>query len=56
VARYIFFYVVHDAAVITSTGTYALLLTRDKKRKRGEISKIVDSGSAGSSDPLLKHF
>jgi hypothetical protein len=52
----IFFYVAHDTNVIVLAGSYALLLTRDQKRKRGQVSKIIDSGSAGSFDPLLKHF
>jgi hypothetical protein len=34
--------------------SYALLLPRDWKRNRGEVSTIVDLGSASLFDPLFK--
>jgi hypothetical protein len=43
-------YVANDAVVISDRAIY----TRETGKEEGWILKIVDSGSAGSFDPLFK--
>jgi hypothetical protein len=47
-------YVAHDKVVIGRPARMLYFDPRDRKRKWGGISKIVDLGSAGSFDPLFK--
>jgi preprotein translocase subunit SecF len=44
------FYVVNDTVVIFDRAIY----TRETGKEEGLVLKIVDSGSAGSFDPLFK--
>jgi hypothetical protein len=44
------FYVANDTVVIFDRANY----TRETGKEEGWILKIVDSGSAGSFDPLFK--
>jgi hypothetical protein len=48
------FYLANDMVVIDRPACTLYFHPRDRKRKRGGISKIVNSGSAGSFDPLFK--
>jgi hypothetical protein len=49
-------YIANNAVVIGRLARTRYFHLRDRKRKRGGISKIVDSGSSGSLDPLFKKF
>jgi hypothetical protein len=51
------FYVANGMVVIGLRARMLYFHPRDRKRKKkGGISKIVDSGLAGSFDPLLNFF
>jgi hypothetical protein len=50
------FYVANDTVVIGRPAHTRYFHPRDQKRKRGEISKIVDSACPARLIPFLKQF